>query len=76
MVTVTSIAAFEIYDNGSGYTSAKHAQAAMHRSLRGELLQQQAQRLCLALVDHGPDISRCQPGRVAVLPDPYKVARR
>ncbi|MEO6084862.1 MAG: SDR family NAD(P)-dependent oxidoreductase [Umezawaea sp.] len=38
VVTVTSIAAFEIYDNGSGYTSAKHAQAAMHRSLRGELL--------------------------------------
>ena len=40
VVTVTSIAAFEIYDNGSGYTSAKHAQAALHRSLRGELLGQ------------------------------------
>ncbi|HEX6341653.1 SDR family NAD(P)-dependent oxidoreductase [Umezawaea sp.] len=38
VVTVTSIAAFEVYDNGSGYTSAKHAQAALHRSLRGELL--------------------------------------
>src|SRR5436305_3930257 len=38
IVTVTSIAALETYDNGSGYTSAKHAQAALHRTLRGELL--------------------------------------
>jgi hypothetical protein len=38
VVTVTSIAAYEVYDNGSGYTSAKHAQSALHRSLRGELL--------------------------------------
>ncbi|ACU40556.1 SDR family NAD(P)-dependent oxidoreductase [Actinosynnema pretiosum subsp. pretiosum] len=38
VVTVTSIAAFEAYDNGSGYTSAKHAQSAVHRTLRGELL--------------------------------------
>jgi NADP-dependent 3-hydroxy acid dehydrogenase YdfG len=38
IVTVTSIAAFEIYDGGGGYTSAKHAQAALHRTLRGELL--------------------------------------
>ena len=38
IVTVTSIAAFETYDNGSGYTSAKHAQGALHRTLRGELL--------------------------------------
>lgn len=38
IVTVTSIAAFEAYDNGSGYTSAKHAQSALHRTLRGELL--------------------------------------
>ncbi len=38
IVTVTSIAAFEIYDGGAGYTSAKHAQAALHRTLRGELL--------------------------------------
>jgi NADP-dependent 3-hydroxy acid dehydrogenase YdfG len=28
----------ETYDNGSGYTSAKHAQSALHRTLRGELL--------------------------------------
>ena len=40
IVTVTSVAAFETYDNGSGYTSAKHAQAAVHRTLRGELLGQ------------------------------------
>jgi NADP-dependent 3-hydroxy acid dehydrogenase YdfG len=38
IVTVTSIAALETYDNGAGYTSAKHAQGAMHRTLRGELL--------------------------------------
>jgi NADP-dependent 3-hydroxy acid dehydrogenase YdfG len=38
VVTVTSIAALEAYDNGSGYTSAKHAQSAMHRTLRGEHL--------------------------------------
>jgi NADP-dependent 3-hydroxy acid dehydrogenase YdfG len=38
IVTVTSIAAIETYDNGAGYTSAKHAQAALHRTLRGELL--------------------------------------
>lgn len=38
IVTVTSIAAFEVYDGGAGYTSAKHAQAALHQTLRGELL--------------------------------------
>ena len=38
IVTVTSIAAFEIYDGGSGYTAAKHAQGALHRTLRGELI--------------------------------------
>jgi NADP-dependent 3-hydroxy acid dehydrogenase YdfG len=38
LVTVTSIAALETYDNGSGYTSAKHAQAAVHRTLRAEHL--------------------------------------
>lgn len=38
IVTVTSIAAFEVYDGGSGYTAAKHAQSALHRTLRGELL--------------------------------------
>ena len=38
VVTVTSIAAYELYDNGGGYTSAKHAQSALHRTLRGEHL--------------------------------------
>ncbi|MHA6798523.1 SDR family NAD(P)-dependent oxidoreductase [Bounagaea algeriensis] len=38
VVTVTSVAALEAYDTGSGYTSAKHAQAALHRTLRGEHL--------------------------------------
>lgn len=38
VVTITSIAALESYDKGSGYTSAKHAQAVLHRTLRGEHL--------------------------------------
>ncbi|WP_041451447.1 SDR family NAD(P)-dependent oxidoreductase [Hoyosella subflava] len=37
IVTVTSIAALEIYSGGSGYTSAKHAQGVLHRTLRDEL---------------------------------------
>lgn len=40
VVTVTSVAALDTYDNGSGYTSAKHAQGALHRTLRGEHLGQ------------------------------------
>ena len=35
---MTSIAAVEVYDGGSGYTSAKHAEGALHRTLRGEYL--------------------------------------
>ena len=38
IVTVTSVAAMETYDGGGGYTAAKHAQGALHRTLRGELL--------------------------------------
>ncbi|MEE6175552.1 SDR family oxidoreductase [Mycobacterium sp. 050134] len=38
IVTITSIAALETYDGGAGYTAAKHAQGALHRTLRGELL--------------------------------------
>ncbi len=38
IVTITSIAALEVYDNGAGYTSAKHAQGVAHRTLRGELV--------------------------------------
>jgi NADP-dependent 3-hydroxy acid dehydrogenase YdfG len=38
IVTVTSVAAVEVYDGGAGYTAAKHAQGALHRTLRGELL--------------------------------------
>jgi NADP-dependent 3-hydroxy acid dehydrogenase YdfG len=37
IITVTSIAALEIYDGGSGYTAAKHAQGVLHRTLRSEL---------------------------------------
>jgi NADP-dependent 3-hydroxy acid dehydrogenase YdfG len=40
VVTVTSIAALEAYDKGAGYTSAKHAQALLHRTLRAEHLGQ------------------------------------
>ncbi len=38
IITVTSIAALEIYDGGSGYTAAKHAQGVLHRTLRSELI--------------------------------------
>lgn len=38
IVTITSVAALGSYDGGAGYTSAKHAQALLHRTLRGELL--------------------------------------
>lgn len=38
VVTVTSIAAFEAYRGGAGYLAAKHAQRAMLRALRLELL--------------------------------------
>ncbi|WP_026425844.1 SDR family NAD(P)-dependent oxidoreductase [Actinokineospora inagensis] len=40
VVTVTSVAAIEVYDGGAGYTAAKHAQSALHRTLRGEFLGQ------------------------------------
>ncbi|HEX4721820.1 MAG TPA: SDR family oxidoreductase [Pseudonocardiaceae bacterium] len=40
VLTVTSIAAYEVYDGGAGYTSAKHAESALHRTLRGEHLGQ------------------------------------
>ncbi len=38
IVAVTSIAAFEAYRGGAGYMAAKHAQRAMLRALRLELL--------------------------------------
>jgi NADP-dependent 3-hydroxy acid dehydrogenase YdfG len=40
VVAVTSIAAFETYRGGAGYIAAKHAQRAMLRTLRLELLGQ------------------------------------
>ncbi len=40
IVDVTSIAAFEVYRGGAGYTAAKHAQRALTRTLRLELLGQ------------------------------------
>lgn len=38
VVAVTSIAGFEVYRGGAGYTAAKHAQRAAVRTLRLELL--------------------------------------
>lgn len=40
VVTLTSVAALQVYDNGGGYTSAKHAESALHQTLRGEHLGQ------------------------------------
>ena len=40
IITVTSVAALDVYDGGAGYAAAKHAQGALHRTLRGELLGQ------------------------------------
>jgi NADP-dependent 3-hydroxy acid dehydrogenase YdfG len=40
VVAVTSIAAFEVYRGGAGYSAAKHAQRAALRTLRLELLGQ------------------------------------
>jgi NADP-dependent 3-hydroxy acid dehydrogenase YdfG len=38
IITVTSVTALDVYDGGAGYAAAKHAQGALHRTLRGELL--------------------------------------
>jgi hypothetical protein len=38
IVTITSIAAVEVYPGGAGYTAAKHAQKALSETLRLELL--------------------------------------
>ncbi len=69
IVTVTSTAALEVYDGGGGYTSAKHAQGALHRTLRGELLGQPVRLTEIApgavetefsLVRFGGDADRAQ----------------
>ncbi|AZZ79903.1 SDR family NAD(P)-dependent oxidoreductase [Gordonia alkanivorans] len=53
IVAITSIAALEAYDNGAGYTSAKHAQAVTHRTLRYELLGQPVRltEICPGMVE-------------------------
>lgn len=38
IVTVDSVASYEVYDGGAGYTAAKHAESALTRTLRLELL--------------------------------------
>lgn len=38
IINVTSISAFSTYIGGAGYTSSKHAQGALHETLRMELL--------------------------------------
>ncbi|MDQ4119675.1 MAG: SDR family oxidoreductase [Actinomycetota bacterium] len=62
VITVTSIAALEPYDNGAGYTGAKHAQAMLHRTLRGELLGQPIRitEICPGMVE--TDFSRVRFG--------------
>ena len=38
IVNVGSVAGFEVYEGGAGYTGAKHAERALTRTLRLELL--------------------------------------
>ncbi|MDP9240158.1 MAG: SDR family NAD(P)-dependent oxidoreductase [Actinomycetota bacterium] len=40
IVSINSVAGYEVYDGGAGYTAAKHAQNALLRTLRLELLGQ------------------------------------
>ncbi len=40
IVRINSVAGYEVYDGGAGYTAAKHAQNALLRTLRLELLGQ------------------------------------
>ncbi|MCK0438672.1 SDR family oxidoreductase [Gordonia alkaliphila] len=53
IVTITSIAALDVYDNGAGYTAAKHAQSVLHRTLRPELLGQPVRltEICPGMVE-------------------------
>ena len=53
IVTITSIAALDTYDNGAGYTAAKHAQSVLHRTLRPELLGQPVRltEICPGMVE-------------------------
>jgi len=53
IVNLGSVAGYEVYDGGAGYTAAKHAQAAVTRTLRLELLGQPVRvtEVCPGLVD-------------------------
>jgi NADP-dependent 3-hydroxy acid dehydrogenase YdfG len=61
IVTMTSIAALETYDGGAGYTGAKHAQAMLHRTLRGELLGEPIRltEICPGMVQTDFSLVRC-----------------
>jgi NADP-dependent 3-hydroxy acid dehydrogenase YdfG len=64
IVTVTSIAAFEAYRGGSGYSAAKHAQRAVLRTLAGAAGQAGP-----------PDRGRTGHGRDGVLAGPFRRGR-
>lgn len=53
IVTIGSIAGYEVYDGGAGYTAAKHAQSALSQTLRLELLGQpiRVTEVCPGLVE-------------------------
>lgn len=53
IVTVDSVASYEVYDGGAGYTAAKHAESALTRTLRLELLGKPVRvtEVCPGLVD-------------------------
>ncbi len=53
IVSMGSVAGYEVYDGGAGYTAAKHAQNALTRTLRLELLGQPVRvtEVCPGLVE-------------------------
>ena len=53
IVNLGSVAGYEVYDGGAGYTAAKHAQSAVSRTLRLELLGQpiRVTEVCPGLVE-------------------------
>ena len=61
VINVGSVAGFEIYTGGAGYTSVKHAARAVTRTLRLELL---GEPIRITEINPGPGRDRVRPGAV------------